>query len=274
MDDFSIHLLHLPRRFPFEAPVGQIGHILAKRNRVAGAFDSLNFSLILDGSGDYRWRGATLPVVAPMVLTQWPGEPMDYGPTSTWRELFFIYPAASVARFRRLDLFDPARPLWPVGAAGPFLATVEELLRTIASGRLPESVDRIDRLAETAVVESQLAAAPGPLSERDRQVLAIREQVDRAAPGTVDPEAEALRQGLSATHFRRLWERLVGVPPARYAAERRLREAARRLAEQTDPVRTIAHDLGFTDPLYFSRRFRAFTGVSPAGYRRRYRNVG
>ncbi|MEK7412028.1 MAG: AraC family transcriptional regulator [Planctomycetota bacterium] len=273
MDNFSTHLLHLPRRFPFEAPVGQIGHMVAKRDRVVHTFDSLNFSFILEGSGSYRWRGTTLPVVAPMVLTQWPGEPMDYGPNGTWRELYIIYPAAAVARFRSLGLFDPGRPLWPVGSTGPFLATVAELLRVLYAKRLPDAVDRIDRLAESAIVESLLAADPGPLSERDRQVLSIRQQVDRSPPGAVDPEAEALRQGLRTTHFRRLWERLVGIPPARYTAERRLREAARRLAEGTDPVRTIASALGFPDPLYFSRRFRVFSGVSPVQYRRRYHDV-
>lgn len=273
MDDFSIHLDHLPRRFPLEARVAVIGHLAAKRDRVRHPFASINFSLVLAGSGDYRVRGVHHAVVAPAVLTQWPGEPMDYGPQPTWRELYLIYPAAALGRFASLGIFDPARPMWSVGSAGTFLAAAEELARTASAGDPAGTIDRIDRLAERVVVESLLAAAQPPAAGRERQVLAIREAVDRAPPGQVDPEAMARCDGLSQTHFRRLWERLVGVPPARYVAERRLREAARRLVEGTDTVAAIARGLGFSDPLYFSRRFRAFTGVSPGAYRSRYREA-
>ena len=34
------------------------------------------------------------------------------------------------------------------------------------------------------------------------------------------------------------------------------------------PVGEGADRLGFADPLYFSKKFRAFAGLSPAAYRR------
>jgi AraC-like DNA-binding protein len=53
--------------------------------------------------------------------------------------------------------------------------------------------------------------------------------------------------------------------------EGRLRHACRALVQTDAPISDIARTHGFADPLYFSRRFRAFTGESASTYRRRYR---
>lgn len=49
----------------------------------------------------------------------------------------------------------------------------------------------------------------------------------------------------------------------------RMEEAARLLRNTLMTVGEIACELGFEDPLYFSRRFRAFFSLSPTEYRRR-----
>lgn len=51
----------------------------------------------------------------------------------------------------------------------------------------------------------------------------------------------------------------------------RLTEARRLLAFTLLPVAEIGYRLGFPDPAYFSRRFRAATGESPSVYRARFR---
>jgi AraC-like DNA-binding protein len=53
--------------------------------------------------------------------------------------------------------------------------------------------------------------------------------------------------------------------------EERLRQACRALIQTDAPIAEVARTHAFADPLYFSRRFRAFTGESASSYRRRYR---
>jgi AraC-like DNA-binding protein len=47
----------------------------------------------------------------------------------------------------------------------------------------------------------------------------------------------------------------------------KIEEACRLLVETRKKVGEIAEVLGFSDPLYFSRRFRLETGVTAAEYR-------
>ena len=47
----------------------------------------------------------------------------------------------------------------------------------------------------------------------------------------------------------------------------RIQQACRLLNETPRPLKTIAAELGFDDPYYFSRLFRKVTGSSPTGFR-------
>ena len=59
-----------------------------------------------------------------------------------------------------------------------------------------------------------------------------------------------------------------GVPIGSYARRLRLEWVARRLAESLEPIVSLAHEAGFSDQPHLTRAFRAFTGLTPARYRR------
>ena len=58
-----------------------------------------------------------------------------------------------------------------------------------------------------------------------------------------------------------------GVTMQQYHSERRMMKASYLLRSTLMPIGEIAASLGFDDPLYFSRCFHAFSGVSPREYR-------
>ena len=70
--------------------------------------------------------------------------------------------------------------------------------------------------------------------------------------------------GISAVYFRRLFSTYMGMQPSKYVAERRL-SLARELIEEGGFVfvRDVAEAVGYTDPLYFSRIYKARFGISP-----------
>lgn len=59
-----------------------------------------------------------------------------------------------------------------------------------------------------------------------------------------------------------------GVPIGTYTRRLRLEWVARRLAESDEPIASLAHEAGFADQPHLTRAFRAFTGLTPARYRR------
>jgi AraC-like DNA-binding protein len=108
------------------------------------------------------------------------------------------------------------------------------------------------------------SAPPGAVARVTRAVRAIER--DAGEGPTLASLAE--KAGLSPFHFLRTFERLTGVTPHQYILRQRLRNAALRLATDTEKIVNIALDCGFGDLSNFNRAFRAEFGVSPRAYRR------
>ncbi len=68
-------------------------------------------------------------------------------------------------------------------------------------------------------------------------------------------------------HLSREFRRWLGVPPMRYLNDRRVERAALLLAFTSTPIAEIGAAVGWSDPAYFSRRFRSAHGMSPRAYR-------
>ena len=74
--------------------------------------------------------------------------------------------------------------------------------------------------------------------------------------------------GTTAQTLTRACRQVTGKPPGDMALDRCMREAMRVLTFTTAGVGQVAQDLGFADPAYFSRLFKARTGMEPSRFRR------
>jgi AraC family transcriptional activator of pobA len=84
-------------------------------------------------------------------------------------------------------------------------------------------------------------------------------------------ETYASRLGLSTQRLNRLTRAESGRSALELVHERLTREACRRLVYIAAPAASLAAELGFEDPAYFSRFFKRRTGVSPQQYRQQHR---
>ena len=75
------------------------------------------------------------------------------------------------------------------------------------------------------------------------------------------------RQGISHGHLCRLFHQQLGCSPSAYLLELRMRRAAGMLRRTSMAVKEVSHQVGFRDPLYFSRAFKAYAGKSPRAFR-------
>jgi len=76
--------------------------------------------------------------------------------------------------------------------------------------------------------------------------------------------------GLSISHFAHLFRREVGVSPARFLREVRLRHAEQLIRTTALPLNEILGLAGITERSHFMRAFKQRNGLSPSRYRAQY----
>lgn len=86
---------------------------------------------------------------------------------------------------------------------------------------------------------------------------------------TVDELAS--RIGLSRGSYTRQFKRLTGKLPLDYINGIRLDHSKKLLQMTDDRLHDIAHQVGFSNEYYFSRKFKQYAGISPGVYRRHHR---
>lgn len=158
------------------------------------------------------------------------------------------------------------------------LAAIEAALtriRDLVASRVAVRA-RSELIALAGMVLSRLALALGRRHEHtpdDDPVLALAVEMsgDLARPWKL---AElAARSGMTREHLCRRFRRVHRAPPLAWLTARRAERAAVLLLSTDLPVAEVGHRVGWDDPNYCARRFRAAFGVNPAAYRRRVPEV-
>lgn len=99
-----------------------------------------------------------------------------------------------------------------------------------------------------------------------RSVALVNENL--AEPWTASELAHRLNIDLS--YLGRLFQAALGVSPMQYIAQARAKRAAHLLLRTAMPIADIAENVGWPDPNYFARRFRAHFGITASEYRSRH----
>lgn len=232
-------------------------------------FKTINYSIILKGSGVYEDDGQLVRVKAPYVITQFEEKKYTYGPQEgeSWHELYLVYPRIAKSAFQKANLYSPDRTHWPIQNS----AGIEQLISQIHASLMRRNsdgvIDTIGRMCEMIVLESiRVAPRESKLPYFDR-LLTVKDRINLEPGQTWDFESEAGSVSMSYSAFRKYWKAYFKTSPQKYLNNRRIQEAQRLLAETSQSIGDIAESLGYEDQLYFSRKFKMQTGHAPTGYR-------
>jgi len=94
----------------------------------------------------------------------------------------------------------------------------------------------------------------------------VRQEMNAHCDKPFDIELLARQSGASPQRFYRAFRRLTGFSPHKYLTVLRLTRSLRLLASGAGSVAEVAHAVGYTDELYFSRLFKRAMGISPRQY--------
>ncbi len=82
----------------------------------------------------------------------------------------------------------------------------------------------------------------------------------------------AARCGVSTVYFRKVFERVYGIPPMRYLRNIRLEKAKSMLASDYESVSQVAESVGYNSIYHFCKMFKQYTGLSPGEYAKNSRH--
>lgn len=185
------------------------------------------------------------------------GVPFDCGTRAGVEHLWVHF-----SMYRMLPEAAPAVFALP---AGPALRAVATELRARLDSEDAASAQHLGAALLHLVFADHSAARPPALPERLRQVL---QRIEAGLGGPINNRLLAEQAGMSVEAFIRWFRERTGRTPAAFVAERRIREACRRLALSTDSIEQVAEAAGFANRHHFSRVFKRFAGCGPAEFRR------
>lgn len=271
------------RRDIFVAPDEEVG---AARLDVSGdveehTHDFVEVAFIMQGRARHRSATGTVPVERGSVALIRPGswhaydrlEPLTVAnlyvaPELIHRDLSWVlsHPSLAAALLRG-GAATASIPESALERASVWLAQLEKLQSPRRRPALLGLTTCI--VAELADAEfsgtAADARAPSPFVREAMALLA--DEPDRQ--WTVAALAAATK--ISAPHLQRSFRSQVGVPPMAWLDQVRGESAARLLVQTDLAVSEIGRAVGWPDPNYASRRFRALYAATPTQYRRRFR---
>lgn len=157
------------------------------------------------------------------------------------------------------------RLAWLLGDLGQRLGQEDQVGPTLLA--------QVALILATAI-EAGTGNLDAPADGREPLVARFRALVERHYREHLPVADYAARLGTTTSTLTRATRALVGKPPAEIVHDRLVLEARRNLAFSGASAAQIAYALGFTDPAYFARFFKARTGQTTTAFRRARSSTG
>lgn len=160
------------------------------------------------------------------------------------------------------------RPVAEAGLAPGLLAAFASLMEVRHTGyssrAFVNAANQLRYLLTLVALEiSRQAGRTGRGFNLEQLQAYMRENIDQ--PLSLDALAE--HANLSRYHFSKRYKNLTGYSPIKHFLNMKIEHACQLLDATDLTVQAIAAEVGYDDPLYFSRLFRKTLGTSPRSYR-------
>ncbi|MGF6823393.1 AraC family transcriptional regulator of arabinose operon [Microbacterium sp. ZKA21] len=220
-----------------------------------------------NGTGWYDTGSGPAPIVPGQILLVPPGQIHAYGASADdpWTVWWVHVAGVALSEFLSRHGVAGAEPVRTPSSFFQITALIAQIVTTL-------EVDMTEisqlRAAGTAwhlltTIVTDKPVAKGMDQVLDDAAAAIRTRVQDKA-STEDFAAAA---NVSVSHFAAQFRRRFGVSVGTYQRQIRMARARELFDLGTGTVGEVAREVGYDDPLYFSRQFTRTHGVSPRAYK-------
>jgi AraC family transcriptional regulator of arabinose operon len=244
------------------------GHLRERKDGV----DQAIFIYCIKGAGWCDLDGNIFSIKAGDLLVLPPDLPHAYGaePSHPWSIYWFHAQGSLLADYlRELDV-SSERPVKHIDDVPQLPALFEEVLELVEHGYTRSQMlcasQTLAHLIAVMIREHRSADHKQPtVHQKIAQTIAyMKQHLNRA----IQLDALAAIANLSRSRYVDLFKHQTGYPPIDYFIRLRMHRACQLLDTTDLSVKAIAAALGYDDPLYFSRLFRAVNEQSPVEYRK------
>jgi AraC-like DNA-binding protein len=222
--------------------------------------------LLTHGSGvlSVGSTGERTSMDAPTLFWLSPGTPHAYGPDTDagWTESWLLFDGPAVAAYKSLGFIPTTKAVNPLQDALPMLL-VHKRLADLARGSDRDLDVIAGALVHEFLVTAKRVVSLSSYDEDGRLLAGLRAE----SMQDLSVAERAARLGVEPWQLRRVVRRSAGCTPSEFVHRTRVNHAKTLLAETDLTMTEIARSVGFGDPAYFSRQFRASVGVSPSAFR-------
>jgi AraC-like DNA-binding protein len=204
------------------------------------------------------------------MLILFPGVWHKYSPSKQtgWKERWILFKGYYPDQLVINNVLSPDNPVIHTDKRTPILEHFDHLWTCAKNDPMAQNpimaaitMTILAQVTSQKVTNSFSDKQTAPAIEKAKQLLDDNYQND------VDYSSLAEDIGMSYRNFRRLFKETVGLAPQQYHLQQRINNAKTMLEYENKPISEIAGEVGFDNSLYFSRIFRAKTGISPSQWR-------
>lgn len=270
----SANLRGMERCYKQDLPVSIVSSIENHRSFAAGAKRShdLAIGVLISNYAEKKKRiydGEITETSFPLAYIELPGaETRNLNEHRS--EMLYITYAAELQVIIRERFNIQSSGTWPITVNSRLVDTIKQIKRLLCDPYKRSNVDLLDFYCQTLTAELMLYRQDfthdpqaGEIEKKMQEVHLFLYK-NYKNPPTID--ALGTRFGMSPRSLRRNWSKYYSESIKKFVTRRRISEAQHLLEHHSGNITQIAYEVGYEDPLYFSRVFREITGVSPSEF--------
>lgn len=173
------------------------------------------------------------------------------------------------AMLLRLLEVDPALPILFPGPDPALASLFEKILSILGRGYSPDSLLQASMALGQLITHFVVNRYRQPNNDAgvDERIERVIDRMHKSLSETLHIDDLASDVHMSRSHFAAVFKRRTGFSVLDFFIRLKMQHACFLLDTTDMPIKAIAADLGFEDPLYFSRAFRRIHDLSPVQYR-------
>jgi len=275
-DSIYINLKNSPRKFAFPLQVQNIGYSSGKPVFYKGPFESVDFCFVLSckekQTYDEHINGEDYSSPIPCLRLNIPGNYYDISFKYPIEELYVSYSRNQLPVITRLGINFSAFS-YSFRADSSFHEIVRKILILCAEVADFGKADMLDCLCYELIINSLISNTTANKANKNEAIVRkIASYIQLNCFHEDISIAQIIKKfNISERTFRRYWKDTFKIPPLHYILKLRIDKARRMLINPEACIYDIADQLNFSDPFYFSRKFKKETGISPRQYQQKLR---